>query len=53
MHISQFSKERQDIIYDLCFRAITRAINNGTYKDDPELDDEETIVDQQELIAAQ
>jgi hypothetical protein len=31
MHISQFPQETQDFIYELCFKAITRAIKEGKY----------------------
>lgn len=32
LHISQFPKETQDFIHQLCANAIKRAINNGTYE---------------------
>lgn len=31
MHIEQFSQETQDYIHRLCYKAIMRAIKNGTY----------------------
>ncbi|MEE4561610.1 hypothetical protein [Paenibacillus polymyxa] len=34
MHLNQFPQDVQDFIYELCAKAILRAVRNGTFVDD-------------------